>query len=174
MPTPPGLCRLIDFCLKWMNMANATKFISGQVDAYAESWQGDHQQAVEFWELEERIGVALALYHYIHSLDVRWSDQVRAGRAAVDDLESQSILTLYRRWLGPAEQVLASVKGLESQGFSVNGAQEFRDSWHRVRTATCDAAALQASFDELDAGKGIPLGEVVDELRRHHVAAGKS
>lgn len=143
-------------------MASSTEFLSGQVDAYADSWKADHRQAIECWELQERIEVGLALYHYIHSVDERWSDAVRAGAAAVDDAESRSILELCRRWLGPAEKVLASTKILESQGYSVNGSRPFRDAWHRVRTATMlDAAEMRAAYDELDAGKGRPLGEVV-------------
>jgi hypothetical protein len=154
-------------------MSSATEFLFRPVNAYAECWQRDHER-IERWDLEERIKVGLALYDCIHGADERWSDAVRVGAAAVNDAESKSLLALYGRWLEPAARVLAFMKELESQGFSVLGSREFRDAWHRARSATLlDAAALQASIDELDAGKGRPLQEVADEIRRRHAGKGK-
>jgi len=114
-----------------------------------------------------------SLYHYIYLLDERWSDAVQSRTAAVGDEESQSLLRLYRRWLAPAEHVLASAKTLQSQGYSVNGLEAFRKAFGSARTATTlDVAAMQAAYAELDSGGGRPLEEVVDEIRRRHVNKG--
>jgi hypothetical protein len=139
-------------------MAHATQFLRGQLDAYAESWKADHLDAMECWDLEGRIDVGLALFHFVRSADEHWSEGVRAGTSQSNGPEFDDIENLYKRWLETADDVLASARRMELEGFSVAGLNDFRNACREARSAlAADVNSLRASFAELDAGKGRPL-----------------
>lgn len=142
-------------------------FLTGQLDAYSESWQHDHADALACWELEARLEIALALFHVIRRIDQEMAQQVEARRLNWDASTVDQLLNFYRTWEAPSAQIVARIAELESKGFAVRGAEEFRRAALEARsTLNISLDRLEHSAQQAREGKLRPLGEVRDELRR--------
>jgi hypothetical protein len=142
-------------------------FLTGQLDAYSESWQHDHADALACWEMEARLEIALALFHVIRRIDHEMSQQVEAHRLSWDPPTVDRLLHFYRTWEAPAPRIVARIADLQSKGFVVRGAEEFRRATLEARgTLNISLDRLEHSAQQAREGKLRPLGEVRNELRR--------
>jgi hypothetical protein len=141
-------------------------FLSGQLDAYTESWHHDHIDALACWELEARLEVALALFHVIRRMDEEMCQQVAAGRLRWDVPAADQLLGFYRAWEAPADQIADRVSALRAKGFEVQGGQAFEQATLQAKsTLNIPMDRLEHSAQQAQEGKLRPVGEVRNELR---------
>lgn len=144
-----------------------TRFLTDQLQAYAESWQNDHDDALACWELEGRIKIALVLFGMIRDLDERLAKDPGVASATSNPSLSAELRKLYLQWERPTPHIAAQLKALWAKGFKVEGGDEFKDA---VLDARC---LLRISTDQLDEsarqltdGKRRTMAEVADGVRR--------
>jgi hypothetical protein len=153
-------------------MAPPQELLRGQLNAFSDAWRKPHAQAMECWELKEILRMSLALYDAMAALNHHWSDQVHSGSVPFSRERALEVQQLYRDWVVPSGDILKDLKALEKAGFAFEEAARFRAACKDARlTATTDLDAILAAERELEEGRGIPIEEVRDELRRRRLAA---
>jgi len=143
-----------------------THFLSDQLDAYTESWQRDHADALACWELEARLEIAVALFHAIQRIDAEMSRQLAASGLTWDRPAAERLLHFYRLWEAPSAQISRRIGELRTKGFAVNGEDAFRRAVLEARsTLGISLDRLEHSARQAREGTLRPLGEIRDELR---------
>ncbi len=92
------------------------------VSAYAESWQAEHIEAMNCFDLEEDIQAGIALFRLISEIDTALHCALYRGES-IPDSEFDRVHELYNRWSNPCRMVLKSIEALEAQGYEVRGAK---------------------------------------------------
>jgi hypothetical protein len=155
-------------------MAQTNQFLRGQLESFAEAWKRRHAEAMGYWDLRDALALSLALYDAILVRDRAWGDEIRSGRRQLDREEVREFERMYRGWEAPTPSLLASLKSIEQSGFAVEEAARFRTAVKDVRLKlAADLDAILEGEREIAEGRGIPLEEVRDELRRRRRAAGQ-
>jgi hypothetical protein len=155
-------------------MASPNQILRGQLDAFSEAWKKPHDQAMEYWELKEVLRLSLALYDATVAVDRHWSDSVRSGAAPFSRDKGLEIQQLYRNWLRPTQAISRDLTRLEQAGYVVEEAARFRAACKdALLTAETDLDAILEGERDISEGRGIPLQEVRDGLRRRRLAAGQ-
>ncbi len=85
-------------------------------------------------------------HRLIETLDAKYHSAIFGGREPSPEIEG-SIADYYRAWLVPSGRVLAAIDAMESEGFRVVGADEFRANVRGVRGVFMDD---DAEFFDLD------------------------
>lgn len=143
-----------------------THFLSDQLDAYTESWQRDHADALACWELESRLEIALTLFHVIQRIDQEMSQHFAASGLNWDPTAADELLKFYRTWEAPSTQIAGRISERGAKGFVVNGADAFRRATLEARSALgISLDRIEHSARQAREGKLRPLGEVRNELR---------
>ena len=144
-------------------------FLEGQLRAYAESWESAPVEVIDAWQLQGRLKVYLDLYEFIRQVDHHWSEAVHAGAAYRLD-EAKSIETLYLAWLRSSDRVAKAIGAAHAKGQPIDGYWHFKDAWLEVRIKT--ATPIEMFFAAVEeTGGDRPFAEVINEIRRRHVAA---
>ena len=154
-------------------MAHADKMLRSQINAYSDSWKSPHEQAMEYWDLQDVLRMSLSLFDSIRARDQRWSDEVRGGRRPYIQTEAEEFHYFYSAWLAPAKEILENMRRCERNGFALEAAQRFREAVTHARLAASES--VQQTIDsirDLEQGRGVPLAEVRDELRSRRLARG--
>ena len=157
-----------------MPMARTNEILRGQLDAYTEAWKRPHAEAMEYWDLREALHFSLALYDAITSLGEYWSGEVHAGRQPFDRAAAMDLERMYRAWDAPTGELRRGIRASKAAGFTLDDESRFG--------AACDDVRLKLAMNldeiikaevELRDGRGIPLAEVRDGLRRRRLVPGE-
>ena len=124
-----------------------SSLLQGQIDFLDEQlgslhWQSEHSPG----NVEEAVGLLLALYEQIHVAELR----VAADPA--------SIRSLYEHWLRGADQTTPLLRDLKASGHRLSKTPEFMKACLRAR-AVCSRAMPSAT------SRATPLEEVQRELQ---------
>jgi hypothetical protein len=86
-----------------------------------------------------------------------------------DDVRRQhapKVMQDYRAWLDEARELIKDVDRLRSHGLAVTGAEQLLHESLHVQMLIDSSDRLIAAGKNLDEGRGIPMAEAFDELRR--------
>jgi hypothetical protein len=145
------------------------------LEIYSEPWQAPHREAMEFWELQERLRMSLSLYDSIQLLNRTWGDAIDQGRGTWSRADAEEMHGLFSEWLRPSRELRRGVAEMEKAGFKFAGIERFREAIVEAGFAT--SMTVQETLDAIrdcEEGRGIPLAEIKDELRRKRLARGAS
>jgi hypothetical protein len=98
-----------------------------QLEAYEESWKGEHDEAMACRDLEDTISVGIALFRLLERFEDSWRERVFRGAEAYSEEEDRSVQGSFRAWLQVTEDVLNAVPALEQRFGSVDGSGELRE-----------------------------------------------
>ncbi len=87
------------------------------------------------------------LFGAISVIDLNWHTEVYEGKTHYDPAEEAVIVGYYRAWLQPTDDLLTKIGELESQGYPVDGAEEFRANCREARGSLTDDAEFFAGDD---------------------------
>jgi len=139
--------------------ALAKKMLSAYTEI--ESWNSDHDLAMNYLDVEETIAWGNHLFQGLSENDANWHAHVFEGKIEFDQAKADDMTRNYGAWLKASERLLEFVKELEAFGHEFSGAVEFR--------ANCaEARALLKSGDEFSPGDA--LIELRDRAVEEHRA----
>lgn len=126
----------------------------------------DHQRAMQCRELEDWLEYALSLLETIRRIDGRLRQRVADGVAPFDPAAAEDVFRLSKLWFAPAESLLREIERFEGEGFAVENAARFRAECRRgfIPGVTADDAWEGAG--QVQRGETMPLGEILDAIRR--------
>jgi hypothetical protein len=101
--------------------------IQRQVDTYRESWQEDHEAAMQCREVEELLAVGIKLFDLLNDVNTTWRDQVGRGLWDYDSAMDQALRSIFAVWQQVTEDILQQTIRLETAFGQVEGARELRD-----------------------------------------------
>src|SRR5262245_20874102 len=100
--------------------------VQRQLEAYEESWQTEHREAMVCRDLEDTLAVGTALYHLLQRAEGGWRDRVFRGAEEFASEDEQLFLRFYRLWLQVSESIVSVIPAFEARFASVEGAGDFR------------------------------------------------
>lgn len=133
-------CRYTCDCSASLTLKKVTivfETISNRMQAFergVESWKADHDLAMSCMDFETLLQGSIALHEAIESLHASWRKRVRSGHAPSVEFD-RVIWKLNHRWLAKCDSIHRDILGLESQGFDVEKAVEFRRLWRDTADA---------------------------------------
>jgi hypothetical protein len=95
--------------------------------AEIEPWKPLHDEAMACREIEYLLSRGVAAYRFLASVEEEWRERVLRGERAFSREDRDRFETCLRGWLVPCEKVERLVSELESRGYSVENAVEFRE-----------------------------------------------
>lgn len=110
-----------------------TRYLHDHVGTYAESWERDHGLAMEQWDLEARLRLALTLHDLIRTAAKRRGGAVSSAPFEAREAYLREFQTLYRDWLKPSGGILAVIERLAGEGYPVEGAARFEQACDELR-----------------------------------------
>lgn len=142
-----------------------THLIHDQVHAYRDAWKREHNRAVERFDFVDYLDFGLSLLKLIRQIDQRYQERVRKGLISLDKKTFEDIRLLYEDWFAPCESLLKRIDEFVREGFEIENAEEFRAACRSSHVPGLEPEKLNAADARFRAGKGRPLGEVMDEIR---------
>jgi hypothetical protein len=98
-----------------------------QLEAYAESWKQDHDEALACRGWEDAIAVGINIFHMLREREQAWRDQVFRGAIPYSEEDNLDQRARFADWLDTTREVLAeSLPALEQRFGAVAGAAELR------------------------------------------------
>ena len=131
-----------------------------------ELWKESHDLAMACCDVQEQLALLSYLFERINRADEATREAVFAGRQDYSPEFDAELASIYRQWADVTGKSLDSVEKLESQGFSVEGADELRG---RLR----EAVGLLTPDDQFftpDEGQSFRVEKLV-QLRDEALAA---
>jgi len=104
-----------------------------RTETYAERWKKEHDEAMECINLEELIAFGITIFDLINRLDEIWRRKVHENRIPYNPDVDAAIETLYAKWMGPFDRVMAQVNKFRQAGYNVAGEQEFISAHREVK-----------------------------------------
>jgi hypothetical protein len=152
----------------------AGKAIDGQLGLYeaqAEAWKSDHDRAMDCLDIEAITNFGLGIYRSIRHADRAWSEAVRSGAMPMVREDAERLSRWYALWIKPCDMLLEEIRDLESEGYHVDNAAEFREACLHVRSAL--SIPLDTALSEDGGGPGRAMVEFRDALRSRLEQAGR-
>lgn len=134
--------------------------------AESESWQQDHDQALQCLEFEQLVAYGISVYQLLGKLNEIWKLRVAEHFVDYDAAMDDAIELLYRSWLEPCPRILRQITAFESAGFDVVGAREFRAACQEAETTTKLIEGLRIGKMQLDRGEMIAFSEALQRARK--------
>jgi hypothetical protein len=120
--------------------------------------------------VQRLVKVGLAIYDWIKSVDEEWGCAVREGQKQFSIEDAKQIRGAYEWWLSPCDKVMQRIKEAKNRGSHIDNYDAFFSACREAKLKVAfDIDRLESSLKQLDGGKGRPLSEVKDELRRRYV-----
>lgn len=122
-----------------------------RVSSYAdrEPWERAHEEAQSCFDIEERMSWGLRLFRGLMDLD----SQIQARGLESFDAEAEqhldSMVGLYRCWLGASEFYLERAKSFVGDDHEVDGLEEFEAAVEEARCLT-ENLALEAELPPIE------------------------
>lgn len=152
----------------------AGKTIDGQLGLYeaqADGWKSEHDRAMDCLDIEAITNFGLGIYRSIRHADKTWSNAVRSGAMPLVREDADRLSRWYSLWIKPCDMLLEEICELESEGYRVDPASEFRDACLYVRSALSIPLDTALSTDAGGPGRTTP--EIRHALRNRLEQAGR-
>lgn len=144
-----------------------SRFVTDQLRAYDQSSVSQDLSALDGWDVEARIRVALAIFQVISDLDQRLARDVMTRGDDFDRSTSERIRELYAAWERPAARIVPHLKSLWKRGIQVEGAEAFADAVLEARSMVhLSLGELDEAAAQLRRGEKRTMAEVMDGVRR--------
>lgn len=123
-------------------------------------WKNDHQRAMYCMEFELLLEHGLSLLAQLNSIDEKIRLKFFRGEVEYDSQYDDILTGYYQQWLKPCDKLLAELKSLKNEGFSVERAEEFRSACREVQGILTDD-------DEFFTGDALKVlqDQAIDEYR---------
>jgi hypothetical protein len=125
------------------SMAFSTEFFVEQFQEDQEAWKPDHVQAMECYEIQDKLRPGLRTFRMIRDADDIWSRKVQSGAVPFDPGRARLIRSMYEWWIRPCDGLLSQIEKLEKADFVVEGAEELRKARQFAR------AVLRMPIDDI-------------------------
>lgn len=151
-------------------MISPPDFLQEQLDLYGEQSGGLEPCLVPPADaacrsLEQVIDFGLGLLARIQKENDRWAADIEAGAIEFSWEASEAFAQRYRQWREMSDRILRAAKKCEDSGCSVERAQELKDAFRKVSLMALNTQRTRRSIESLEAGRGVPHAEAIDELR---------
>lgn len=143
-------------------------FLESQLGLYKEQcecWKVAHEEAMRCRCIEDAISFGLTILKSIQRHNEVWASQIERGLVEFNWDDAKKFANWYSWWLERSKLLLAAVEESEKHGFSVEGANIFREQIIDISLLPLDIDNTKKSIESLEEGKGIPLRRAIDELR---------
>lgn len=105
----------------------------GDAQEQLESWKERHIEAMQVYDVQDRISNFLSLFELIDDVDTEYhTEMFRAGNDLAPEFESK-LKQLYAVWYEKAIPGLEYIDGLQSAGHTLDHVQEFIDAVNEVK-----------------------------------------
>ncbi len=144
------------------------QLLRDQIELYAEqseSWKPDHDEAMACRNLEDLIRLGRAVFRGVQNIDEDWSAMIRSGATPLLAKDAEEVADWYRRWYAPCAKVLGDIARFEGLGYTVEGADEFRDCCCQAELKNFDVQTVFSAVEQLNQGRARSLAEAMNELR---------
>jgi hypothetical protein len=135
----------------------------------AESWKASHEQTASLFNLETVIALGVAVFSNLSRL-THWFNELgeQQGRG-FDRAGADEIRQLYAQWTRISDPLFTAAEAFRMDGYDVAKADEFSEALHDARTVANDFDRIISALEQFSRGRGRPLGEAMDEIRRRTV-----
>jgi hypothetical protein len=119
-------------------MSRTQELLRDQVAFYeqhAESWKTAYDAGQECFDYEALVATGIFAFRQISRVDEHWHEKLFLEKVAHNSDFEHGIYDLYRKWAVVSDVVSREIAKLEAQGFSVDGAKEFRECIAEARGA---------------------------------------
>jgi hypothetical protein len=99
-------------------------------------------------------------------LITRMADLTAAAPLANRTKWAPLVIARYKKFVNDAKECLPTIEAALRQGYEIKGIAAFRESIQDAEAVVSNADRWLNGIAQLDAGRGIPLQEAMDELRR--------
>ncbi|MFO0983910.1 MAG: hypothetical protein U1E76_19675 [Planctomycetota bacterium] len=142
----------------------AIKLVEQQVELFRsqateELWKRDHEEAMRVLDFEEVVAFGVACCNMIHRLDEGIRLRELRDEIPYDESRHTRVQNLYVAWLAIARSVERTITKLESSGWEISGAVEFR-------SCTSEVEGLLTPDDKFFAGE--KLARLIDQARKDY------
>lgn len=138
-----------------------------QLESYRDAaWALNHRRAMECRDLEDWLDFGLALLDAIRRIDRRHQERLRTKVIALHKEAVEEVSRLYEIWYSSCDSLLRSISQFEQDGFQVENAERFREACRGTYIPGLEPEKLEAAARQFEAGRGRPLSEVMDGIRR--------
>jgi hypothetical protein len=134
----------------------------GLLEEQAGTWKSQHDEAMRCHHVEDLVAFLRTFLRCLRHRSDQWGQSVGAEFSWED---SEFFCAWYRRWLELAGNLLGVVAELEKGGFQVEGAGRLRVARRDVSLMALDTDRVRASIASLENGEGVPMGQVLNDLR---------
>ncbi len=115
------------------------------VEAEAEGWAKDHDDAIACRNVEQMIRLGVGLYDGLESADEKLRLDAARGKFVYTDEVDRAFGKLFRWWLDPCHLVEAEISALEAKSYTVELASAFRERCARARSVLAESAEQYSS-----------------------------
>lgn len=148
-------------------MAPHMEALVRQLDAYRDGWRAASAGAFQAWELRLQLRLALDLWQLITSAVGRRMHDARDDHGDLRDAALRDQQRLYSAWFEPARELLPVLRERNASGEFFERLAEFEHLCHEVESfLRFDVERTIQGMRDIEAGRGIPIAELRDELRR--------
>lgn len=122
-------------------------------------------------DIDELIDIGIALFDAAKASVLRRNEQINTGRRSFQIEDARQFDIVYQRLSSAFDRLATAVKDKQGAGLWADGADRLKEARRELHLlASLPADRIARSERDLQEGKGRPLEEVVDELRRHNHA----
>jgi len=117
-------------------------------------------------EIEELISKALHLRSRLDQRHEEWAVPVRAGSQPFEMEVAKRWQAAYQQWADDARQIIREARVRQKLGEKVERVEELREALARCDYDGVDIEQLIRNAEELEAGRGVSIEEIRDEIQR--------
>jgi hypothetical protein len=132
-----------------------------------EPWKEEHDRAMACWTVDDLVSLLLFVLQRLRRHNTRWAQDVQKERGLFSWELARSFADAYRAWYETSQLALKAVDACQRHGFSVSEAAQLREESRQVALMSLDLDRVRRSIESLEAGRGIPFAQAMDELRHH-------
>jgi len=128
-----------------------------------------HQETAYASTVEEMVSAVLDVYRNV----TRLADLVAAASDDIREAWAPKVVAHFMKICANGREVLPDLEWAVAQGHPISKADEFRQAVDHAQVLSSNADRWLAAIKQLDEGRGVPLQEAMNELRRR-AGAGRS
>ena len=125
-------------------------------------------EAEAHFRLQESVAWCSHVYDRICSIDSELSEEMLKAGQKPDDVDARAMYDIYAKWAEKAEANLQSAAAMEEKGWPVRGTVRLKEQLREAQVVlSIPVDRLLKAEQNARSGRGRPMGDVKDELRRH-------
>jgi hypothetical protein len=130
-----------------------------------EQWQLDHLEAMVCGDAEHALRYGLTMLESVRRDNESWASAIERGTIQFSWEQAEIFADFYRSWSATSQTLVPIIEQLESIGFMVDGAEEFRTACREVALMSLDVDRVRDNIGALEAGRGTTLDQAMYALR---------